>query len=107
MIKDDGTSTNQIHFKGDQIVQDQSSKKKDSYFGIDNEERIQKFLQKLNKTLRKILYDEKNLNKNEEDNTELKKDHESKRKSDVVEAPKNTEERKKPMSIIDSQVPQS
>ncbi len=40
-------------------MQELGAKKRDSYFGIDNSERIQKFLHKLNKTLRKIIYDEK------------------------------------------------
>ena len=63
-----------------------------------------KFLQKLNKTLRKILYDEKDLNKN--DDTDLKKDEDITRRREEG-SPKNNEDRKKPMSNIDSQVPQS
>ena len=55
-----------IHFKGDFIQSEtptaiDNKKKKDSYFGIDSEERIQKFLIKLDKNLRKILYDSKQI----------------------------------------------
>jgi hypothetical protein len=65
-MKDDGTKTMQIHFKGDLILSENPTaidkkKKKDSYFGIDSEERIQKFLFKLDKNLRKILYDSKQI----------------------------------------------
>lgn len=56
----------------------------------------------MSKTLRKILYDEKDINKNE--STDLKKDEEIKRRREE-EVPK--EERKKAVSNIDSQVPQS
>lgn len=62
-------------------MQDPSSKKRDSYFGIDNTERIQKFLQKLNKTLRRILYDEKSVTGDDIGNDEdAKKDEDKKRK---------------------------